>query len=76
MRRVVVVLVFVLAAGIWPSGQGVAAVQATPAPGLQADFNNDGASGVVRLGADWLGRTSAESSSSAKAWPHGVRASP
>ena len=47
MRRIVVVLVLVLAACILPSGQGVAAVQAAPAPGLRADFNNDGAADLA-----------------------------
>jgi hypothetical protein len=56
MRRIVVVLVLVLAAGIWPSGQGVAAVQAAPAPGLQADFNNDGAADLaIGVPFEWVG---------------------
>ena len=56
MRRIVVVLVLVLAACIWPSGQGVAAVQAAPAPGLQADFNNDGAADLaIGVPFEWVG---------------------
>jgi hypothetical protein len=56
MRRIVVVLVLVLAAGIWPSSQGVAAVQAAPAPGLQADFNNDGAADLaIGVPFEWVG---------------------
>lgn len=56
MRRVVVVVVLVVAAGIWPSGQGVAAVQAAPAPGLQADFNNDGAADLaIGVPFEWVG---------------------
>jgi hypothetical protein len=47
MRRIAVVLVLVLAAGIWPDGQGVAAVQAAPAQSVQADFNNDGAADLA-----------------------------
>jgi FG-GAP repeat len=46
MRRLTVVLVLVLAAGVWPAASGVAhglaAAQAPPAS-LQADFNDDGA---------------------------------
>ena len=56
MRRIVVVLVLVLAACIWPSGQGVAAVPAAPAPGLQADFNNDGAADLaIGVPFEWVG---------------------
>ena len=56
MRRIVVVLVLVLAACIWPSGQGVAAVQAAPAPGLRADFNNDGAADLaIGVPFEWVG---------------------
>jgi hypothetical protein len=56
MRRIVVVLVLVLAGCIWPSGQGVAAVQAAPAPGLQADFNNDGAADLaIGVPFEWVG---------------------
>jgi hypothetical protein len=47
MRRIAVVLVLVLAAGIWPDGQAAAAVQATPAQSVQADFNNDGAADLA-----------------------------
>jgi hypothetical protein len=47
MRRIAVVLVLVVAAGIWPDGQGVAAVQAAPAQSVQADFNNDGAADLA-----------------------------
>jgi hypothetical protein len=56
MRRIVVVLVLVLAACIWSSGQGVAAGQAAPAPGLQADFNNDGAADLaIGVPFEWVG---------------------
>jgi hypothetical protein len=47
MRRIVVVLVLGLVAGVWPAARGVAhgstVTQAGPAGSLQADFNNDGA---------------------------------
>src|SRR6266508_4060829 len=47
MRRIAIVLVLVLVAGVWPAASGVAhgatAAQAAPARSLQADFNNDGA---------------------------------
>ena len=47
MRRIAVVLVLVLVAGVWPAASGVAhgatAAPAAPARSLQADFNNDGA---------------------------------
>ena len=47
MRRLVVVLVLGLVAGVWPAAHGVAhgstVTQAGPAGSLQADFNNDGA---------------------------------
>jgi hypothetical protein len=46
MRRIAVLLVLVLMAGVWPVASGVAhgsTMQAAPAPSLQADFNNDGA---------------------------------
>jgi hypothetical protein len=56
MRRIVVVLVLVLAACIWPSRQGGAAVQAGPAPGLRADFNNDGAADLaIGVPFEWVG---------------------
>ena len=56
MRRIVVVLVVVFAGCIWPSGQGVAAVPAAPAPGLQADFNNDGAADLaIGVPFEWVG---------------------
>lgn len=47
MRRIAVVIVLVLAGGIWPATQALAvgsvAAQAAPVGALQADFNNDGA---------------------------------
>jgi hypothetical protein len=47
MGRVSVLVVLVLAAGVWPAAAEVAhgstAAQATPAQRLQADFNDDGA---------------------------------
>jgi hypothetical protein len=46
MRRIAVLLVSVLMAGVWPVASGVAhgsTTQVAPAPSLQADFNNDGA---------------------------------
>jgi FG-GAP repeat len=46
MRRIVVVLVLGLVAGVWPAARGAAhgpaLAQARPAGSLQADFNNDG----------------------------------
>jgi FG-GAP repeat len=47
MRRIMVVLVLALGIGVWPSGQGAMAVQASPARSLQADFNNDGAADLA-----------------------------
>jgi hypothetical protein len=47
MRRITLVLVLILAAGIWPSGQRATAVPAAPARSLQADFNNDGAADLA-----------------------------
>ncbi|HZD02731.1 MAG TPA: FG-GAP repeat protein [Actinomycetes bacterium] len=47
MRRIVVMLAFVLVAGVWPAAPAVArgatATQPTAANDVQADFNNDGA---------------------------------
>jgi hypothetical protein len=45
MRRILVVLVLVLAATVWPGTNGLAqgsAAHAAAAGSLQADFNNDG----------------------------------
>jgi len=47
MRRITLVLVLILAVGIWPSGQRATAVPAAPARSLQADFNNDGAADLA-----------------------------
>jgi FG-GAP repeat len=47
MRRILLVLVVVLATCVWPSGQRATAVQAVPARSLQADFNNDGAADLA-----------------------------
>jgi hypothetical protein len=47
MRRLALVVVLVLAAGVWPAAGslagGATATQAAPPATLQADFNNDGA---------------------------------
>jgi hypothetical protein len=47
MRRIAVVVVLVVTASVWPAAGGMAhgatVAQATPAPSLQADFNDDGA---------------------------------
>jgi FG-GAP repeat len=56
MRRILVVLVLVLAFCVWPSGQRAMAVQAAQAPGLQADFNNDGAADLaIGVPFEWVG---------------------
>jgi hypothetical protein len=45
MRRIAVVVVLILAGGLWPAAQAVAGSSTAQAPpgSLQADFNNDGA---------------------------------
>jgi FG-GAP repeat len=56
MRRILVVLVLVLAFSVWPSGQRAMAVQAAPARSLQADFNNDGAADLaIGVPFEWVG---------------------
>jgi hypothetical protein len=47
MRRITLVLVLILAVGIWPSGQRATAVPAAPARSQQADFNNDDAADLA-----------------------------
>jgi hypothetical protein len=51
MRRIVAMLVLVLAVGSWPAASGLAngstAVQAATSRSLQADFNNDGAADLA-----------------------------
>src|SRR6266508_2904720 len=51
MRRIAIVLVLVLVAGVWPAASGVAhgatAAPAAPARSLQADFHNDGAADLA-----------------------------
>jgi hypothetical protein len=56
MRRIVVVVVLVLAFCVWPSGERAMAVQAAPARSLQADFNNDGAADLaIGVPFEWVG---------------------
>jgi hypothetical protein len=56
LRRIVVVLVLVLAFCVWPSGERALAVQAAPARSLQADFNNDGAADLaIGVPFEWVG---------------------
>ena len=45
MRRIVVVMVLMVAGGLWTATQAVAGTATVQAPpeGLRADFNNDGA---------------------------------
>jgi hypothetical protein len=51
MRRVAIVVILILAGSLWPAVHALAfgstAAHATPAGGLQADFNNDGADDLV-----------------------------
>ncbi len=51
MRRITVMLALILVAGAWPAApafaHGATAAQATPAGGVRADFNNDGAADLA-----------------------------